>query len=58
MVSIETEIAGDLFWTSFQKNVSWIDSEKDNRVFAGGGGGGVFVHAWFLEHKKAWLGQG
>ena len=28
------------FWTRFQKNFSWMPSEKGDRAFAGGGGGG------------------
>ena len=40
MVSMETKVMSrDSFWTSFKKNVTWMDFEKVNRVFAMGGGG-------------------
>ena len=42
MVCMETKFAsGDSILYSFQKNFTWIDSEKGNRIFTGGGGGGA-----------------
>ena len=44
-------------WTTLkcnlQKNLTWIDFEKRNRVLPGG----TVCHLWFLEHKTAWLGK-
>ena len=39
----------DSFWTSFQKNLTWMYCDKSNRVY-------VTPPPLVLEHKKAWLG--
>ena len=55
VASIETKVmSGDSFLDKLQKNFTWKNSEKRNRVFAGGGGGAQCAHP--LENKKAWLG--
>ena len=40
------------FWTSFQKNFTWMDSEKGNRVLLGGGGGHNAPLVVYEAHKK------
>ena len=39
---METKVVSrDSFFDKFSENFTWMDSEKDNRIFAGGGGHNV-----------------
>ena len=49
MFSMETKVvSGDSILDQLQENFTWMDSEKGNRVFAEGGGGGAMCphNAW------------